>query len=185
MNLSYFCIILYLVFIIIRYFFILIECKLWRTMKKIFCITLLLIFSFFNNQNLHAFSQEDLEKLLKTNECIQCDLSKANFKKANLSNANLQGSNLNGANLWRANLSNANLENCSLEQANLKRVNFSNANLNRARFHWSIIRYAIMDGATAYQADFSKTKIKKTNLKLVKFCETKMPYGIDNSSCDK
>ena len=69
--------------------------------------------------------------------------------------------------------------------ANLKRVNFKNANLNGATFSWSIIRHAIMDGSTAFKADFRKTKIKKTNLKLVKFCQTLMPYGIDNSGCDK
>ena len=90
----------------------------------------------------------------------------------------------NNVNFWRANLSNANLENCSLQQANLKRVNFENANMNGAIFHFSIIRNAKMDGATAIRANFSKTKIKKTNLKNVKFCETIMPYGIDNSGCD-
>ena len=147
-------------------------------------ITLILFILSFYSSISYGFSEKDLETFNKTNVCINCDLSGAIFKKSDLSNAVLTGSNLDKVNFWRANLSNANLENCSLQQANLKRVNFENANMNGAIFHFSIIRNAKMDGATAIRANFSKTKIKKTNLKNVKFCETIMPYGIDNSGCD-
>ena len=130
-------------------------------MKNSFYIFIFLIFNNFLILNTYSYSEEDLEKLLKTNTCINCDLSGADFKKANFSYANLQGSNLNGANLWRADFSNSNLKNCSIEQANLKRVNFKNANLNGATFSWSIIRHAIMDGSTAFKADLEKLKLKK------------------------
>ena len=183
MNLSYFYIILHIVFK--WYYFIYFLLTNGNFVKISLYIFVFVIFNNFLMLNSYSYSEEDLKKLLKTNICINCDLSGADFKKADFSYSNLQGSNLNGANLWRANFSNSNLKNCSIEQANLKRVNFKNANLNGATFQWSIIRHAIMDGSTAFKADFRKTKIKKTNLKLVKFCETLMPYGIDNSGCDK
>ena len=58
----------------------------------------------------YSYDIDDLQKLLKDNECINCDLSEADLRKQNLVGANLEGSNLNKANLWRANLEGANLE---------------------------------------------------------------------------
>ena len=57
-----------------------------------------------------SYDEGDLEKLLKDNACINCDLSEADLRKKNLVGANLEGSNLDKANLWRANLEGANLK---------------------------------------------------------------------------
>ncbi|MBT3939055.1 MAG: pentapeptide repeat-containing protein, partial [Pelagibacterales bacterium] len=89
-------------------------------------------------KNSFSYDEEDLQKLLKNNVCINCDLSGADFRKKNLSGANLEGSNLNKVNLWRANLKGANLKGCSIEEANLRRVNLENANLNNVSLRWSI-----------------------------------------------
>ena len=51
-----------------------------------------------------AFDPEDLQKLLDTNECVECDLS-----GADLSGADLIRADLRGANLWMADLGAANL----------------------------------------------------------------------------
>ena len=56
-----------------------------------------------------AFDSADWQKLLDTNECVECDLSRANLREtslrvANLSRADLIGANLSGATLWEADL---------------------------------------------------------------------------------
>ena len=52
-----------------------------------------------------AFDPEDIQKLKDTNECVGCDLSRANMREATLSSANLSEANLTGANLTGADLS--------------------------------------------------------------------------------
>ena len=41
-----------------------------------------------------AFDPEHLKQLKKTNECLRCDLSRANLMEANLIGANLKNANL-------------------------------------------------------------------------------------------
>ena len=88
------------------------------------------------NNNSYSFNEEDLQKLLETNICINCDLSGADLRKKDLNGANLKGSNMNKVNLWRSTLKNANLDGVSIEEANLRRVNLENANLNNTSFRW-------------------------------------------------
>ena len=54
------------------------------------------------------------EKLIKTKECVGCDLN----------DANLEGTNLMSANLYKADLQNANLEGTNLMSANLRDARF-------------------------------------------------------------
>ena len=56
-----------------------------------------------------AFDPEDLQKLLDTNECVECDLSGADLSGADLIGANLIEAILRRANLWMADLGAANL----------------------------------------------------------------------------
>lgn len=46
-----------------------------------------------------AFDPVHLKRLKETNECLGCELFKANLNGANLRFANLSGANLSGANL--------------------------------------------------------------------------------------
>ena len=62
-----------------------------------------------------AFDPEDLQKLKDTNECVECDLSKANLPPVTL----LLGANLTGANLTDANLTGANLTSALLQYATM------------------------------------------------------------------
>lgn len=45
----------------------------------------------------HAANPEHLQRLLKTNQCPNCDLSGADLKDTNLFGANLTNANLKGA----------------------------------------------------------------------------------------
>ena len=66
-----------------------------------------------------AINQEHLAKFKKTNMCLLCDLSKADFRNENLENAVLRGTNLSGSNLNGANLTNADLNGANLIGADL------------------------------------------------------------------
>ena len=78
-----------------------------------------------NTVNIEAEAQtvqDNINTLIKTNNCQNCDL-----QGADLSNANLSGAVLNNANLSRAKLNNANLTNANLNGVILSSTNFSGA----------------------------------------------------------
>ena len=82
----------------------------------------------------HSESLNDLNQLLNTKKCSQCDLSNAGLVQANLTGselvqANLAGANLSQANLMGADLAGANLTGTSLYGANLTGANLTGANL--------------------------------------------------------
>ena len=77
----------------------------------------------------------DLDKLKKTNVCVECDLSGANLGGANLGGADLYATNLYDANLRMANLTGANLRGANLRKANLTEANLTEANLYGSDLH--------------------------------------------------
>ena len=102
-----------------------------------------------------AYDREDLDHLLRTNECADCDLSQANLigmnlRGADLSDANLQGANLRGAALMFADLSDANLVGANLSRANLYATNLYDADLYGANLYGARFCNTVMpDGKTA------------------------------------
>ena len=102
-----------------------------------------------------AFDREDLDQLLRTNECSDCDLSQANLigmnlRGADLSDANLQGANLRGAALMFADLSDANLVGANLSRANLYATNLDDADLYGANLYGARFCNTVMpNGRTA------------------------------------
>ncbi|QNP28890.1 pentapeptide repeat-containing protein [Cylindrospermopsis curvispora] len=90
-------------------------------------LTLFLVSSFsLGTSPSYAYSQSDLDRLLATRKCPECDLSGADLSYANLKNTKLSDANLKGANLKGANLSGADLRDADLEDANLRNVNLTN-----------------------------------------------------------
>lgn len=98
--------------------------------------------------------QRNLEKLLKTKECQNCNLSGVNLNGANLSNAKLYDANLRGAVLSRANLYHAKLRNSSLADAKLDNANLYQANLSDAD----------LEGADLTKANLAQADLENTNL---------------------
>ena len=86
-------------------------------------LTLFLVSSFsLGTSPSYAYSQSDLDRLLTTRKCPECDLSGAdlsfaNLKNTKLSDANLKGANLKGAFLFDAILSDAILSDADLSDA--------------------------------------------------------------------
>jgi len=62
-------------------------------------VVLVLLSAFLGVEGAEAFKQEDVDKLLKTKQCPNCDLSGANLNGADLGWADLNGANLSDAKL--------------------------------------------------------------------------------------
>ena len=78
-----------------------------------------------NTVNIEAEAQtvqDNINTLIKTNNCQNCDLQGADLSNANLSGAVLSNANLSGAKLNNANLTNANLNGVILSSTNFSRA---------------------------------------------------------------
>lgn len=87
-------------------------------------------------------AKENLEQLIKTNECRGCDLAGVNLNRVDLSDADLEGADLSNAKMSLANLSRANLQN-----ANLRGVVFGGTDLGDADLRGADLRGTSLDGA--------------------------------------
>lgn len=101
-----------------------------------------------------AFVQEDLDRLLKTNECQKCDLSGASLAGRDMSKAKLEGANLSGADMTRASLSMADLAGANLSGAKLSGTVFDAADLFQANLRDATIDGARFVGAYTAEAQF-------------------------------
>lgn len=102
---------------------------------------------------------EQIQQLLATKDCQNCDLSGAGLVMANLSGANLSGANLSGANLSRANLSGANLVG-----ANLVGTSLFGANLSGAMLSGSDLSAADLRDTFLVNANLTGTQLAGANL---------------------
>ncbi len=101
----------------------------------------------------YSFGIDEVKKLLAHNLCLFC----------NLSGADLEGAELGEALLFRADLSNVNLYGANLMDANLRGADLAGANLTGADLTGTMLRRADLGGAI--------------------LCQTKTPWGEDNSDC--
>ena len=152
-----------------------------------------IIFGLFVATPASAFDAMQLSKFKAVNQCNKCDLSGANFSVsaemassgpdlsgARLIKANLRGANLSGTNLSKANLSDADVSYSKLIMTNLNGANLRNANLGKADLTKADLHGADLTGADLSAADLTGAKIKGAIL-----CKTRMPWGEDNSGCQK
>lgn len=127
-----------------------------------------------------SYNQADLQKLLDTNECNDCDLSGADLSnkglygaamlRSNLSAANLTGALLREAKLNGANLSKAVLPNAKLNGATLSGANLSGANLNGAILININGDAATFTGATLTNADLTSAILSCTDATTASTC---------------
>jgi hypothetical protein len=85
--------------------------------------------SFFVDGGSPTYSETDLQTLLQTGNCLNCNLEGVDLSKQNLSTANLSGANLKTANLGNTNLNSANLGNADLTGATIDGANMVKATL--------------------------------------------------------
>jgi uncharacterized protein YjbI with pentapeptide repeats len=116
-----------------------------------------------------AANPQQVERLLKTNQCPLCDLRGADLTDANLFGANLVGADLKGATLSGANLGSANLTDADLtgakligtylDRATLENTNFSQADLSRA-----YLKNASTPGIKLTNSNLTGANLARTNL---------------------
>jgi len=98
--------------------------------------------------------EENIERLIRTNECYGCNLFYANLRGASLNSANLNGANLFNAILIGANLNNAKLTHTYMSNANLSKTKLVNADLT----------YADLNSAHLIDANLKDARLIHTNL---------------------
>ncbi|MEM6612448.1 MAG: pentapeptide repeat-containing protein [Cyanobacteria bacterium P01_C01_bin.72] len=106
-----------------------------------------------------AESLSDLNQLLATKKCSECDLSDAGLVQANLVGSDLAGANLTGANLSQANLKGANLTGANLVGASLHGANLTGANLEGARLMGTDLRNAYLSHANLTGVDLDSVHL--------------------------
>ncbi len=114
--------------------------------------------------------QNNVRRLVLTNECAGCDLAgvtlleahligadlrNANLQWANLTGANLEGADLTGADLTGANLTGAFLTNTVLANTQLIGVNFTEAHLYNTDLTGAIVKDIELAGADVFNTPIS------------------------------
>jgi len=116
-----------------------------------------------------AKKSQNILKLNSTNRCKSCDLSKVNFTKKRFRYADFDY---------------ANLEYANFDYANLESSDFDYANLRNARFRYAKLNNAYFDYADLTNADLTGAEVKGAHFERAIFCNTKTPWGLDNSGCE-
>ena len=108
----------------------------------------------------HSENLSDLNQLLNSKKCSQCDLSNAGLAQANLTGSDLVQTNLAGANLSQANLMGANLMGANLTGTSLYGANLSNANLTGANLAGADLRNAYVGNANLAGVDLDSVHLE-------------------------
>ena len=125
-----------------------------------------------------AVNEDDLRRLIETNECPGCDLREADLRRLDLSGANLEGANLREANFFYAILDGANLSGADLGLSNLayaraltitteatdsegQLIEFP-AQFVGANLEGALLNYANFSGAEMMEANFFEAYVHKT-----------------------
>jgi len=93
---------------------------------------------------LHAQAETNLERLLRTKECRECDFTNTkSLSGLDLSGVDLTGANLAGSNLYRTNFTGADLSRALFDDTSTERAVFTGAKVGGASFHGANLTGAI------------------------------------------
>ncbi|WP_019508447.1 pentapeptide repeat-containing protein [Pleurocapsa sp. PCC 7319] len=109
---------------------------------------------------IQAESLSDLNQLLNTKKCSQCDLINSGLVQANLTRADLVQADLTGANLSQANLMGADLRGANLSGASLHGANLSGANLTGANLAGTDLRNAYVGNTDLSEVDLDSAYLE-------------------------
>ncbi|MGB3297981.1 MAG: pentapeptide repeat-containing protein [Phormidesmis sp.] len=104
-----------------------------------------------------AADAKAIERLLRDNACVGCDLHEADLRRLDLSGADLTDADLEGANFYYANLDGA-----QLSGANLIDVNLSYTSARGTTFDDADLRYAIFDHTDLTGASLAGTDLRES-----------------------
>lgn len=129
-------------------------------MKLQLFTTLTILITLVISTSSQAESLSDLNQLLSTKKCTQCDLSNAGLVQANLTGANFVEANLAGANLSQANLAGADLTGANLTGTSLHGANLTGANLTDAKLVGTDLRNAYVGNATLTKVNLDSAHLQ-------------------------
>ncbi len=135
-------------------------CSILKLMKPQLLATLTVLIALATSASSQAESLSDLNKLLSTKKCTQCDLSNAGLVQANLTGANFVEANLAGANLSQANLTGADLSGANLTGASLHGANLTGANLTEANLAGTDLRNAYVGNANLAKVNLDSAHLE-------------------------
>lgn len=122
-----------------------------RPQFKFVLLLLPMIFIFIGEKNCRSESsitaRENLDVLIKTNSCRDCDLSGLNLNRMDLSGADLEGADLSLSKLFLVDLSQANLKNAKLNGAVFGGADLGDADLRGADLRGANLEGAYLGGA--------------------------------------
>ncbi len=107
-----------------------------------------------------AESLNDLNQLLSTKKCSQCDLSNAGLVQTELIGSDLVQANLAGANLSQANLKGADLRGANLSGTSLYGANLTDANLTGANLTGADLRNAYVGNTNLREVDLDSAHLE-------------------------
>jgi Pentapeptide repeats (8 copies) len=121
--------------------------------------------------------QQNIQTLLKTGSCNNCNLEKANLKGAKLFEADLTGADLTGATLIGANLNATTLINLNLTDANLTGATLIAANLMQANLSMANLTNASLLGAELIGANLIDVTLSSTTFDSARWCDGSCTCG--------
>ena len=123
-----------------------------------------------NNEAI-AQRKQNLEKLLATKSCRECDLRGVDLRKADLNGAILVKADLQGASLVMASLAGSNLTGANLKEVDLTGANLAKATLRKADLSQAHVtpRFLNLFPTNLSWADLSEAKLIGANLAGVNF----------------
>ena len=128
--------------------------------------------------SLFAFDTEDLDTLLKTGECSDCDLREVDFSGKTVGPIRVYKGDLSKSLFRNTIFVTSVFEMIKFNKCNLDQVNFSNCSINKGSYKKCGINGADFSGATVTETIFSKSEIIGTSFRnaTVRYC--------DFSGCD-
>lgn len=111
-----------------------------------------------------GYDQNDLNTLLTTNKCINCNLKQVQLQDKNLSGADISGASLYGAFLQNVNLSNAILINTELSRGGGRDVKFNGAIFTSTFMYYTGYERADFTGAKFQHLLWDHTHLDGCNL---------------------
>ncbi len=112
--------------------------------------------------NISVEVQENIDLLIKTNQCVDCNLAGADLNRLNLSGADLRGADLSNATFFLADLSNANLSRAILRGTQFGGADLADADLRKADLRGVKIAGAYLVGSQ-FDGTFSDVPVSDDN----------------------
>ena len=124
--------------------------------------------------NVSVEVQENIDSLVMTNSCVDCNLTGADLNRLNLSGADLRGADLSNATFYLADLSDANLSGAILQGTQFGGADLAGADLRNADLRGVKLSGAYLVGCK-FDGSFTEVAVSDTGAELETVEKTYIP----------